>query len=93
MDDLISRQDAIDGLNEVICDHNITDFDAIATILDLPSEQRTGEWIQIESKGHKTNIKYLYKCSECGMVDWFDSNYCPECGAKMQTKGDDNHDI
>ena len=39
MDDLISRKAAIDALNEVVIDHSITDFDAIASILDLPSAQ------------------------------------------------------
>ena len=37
MDDLINRQAAIDALNEVVKDHSITDFDAIASILGLPS--------------------------------------------------------
>ena len=37
--DCISRQAAIDALNEVVKDHSITDFDAIASILDLPSAQ------------------------------------------------------
>ena len=39
MSDLISRQAAIDALNEVVKDHSITDFDAIASILDLPPAQ------------------------------------------------------
>ena len=39
MNDLISRQAAIDALNEVVKDHSITDFDAIASILDLPPAQ------------------------------------------------------
>ena len=37
--DTISRQEAIDALNEVVKDHSITDFDAIASILDLPPAQ------------------------------------------------------
>ena len=37
--DTISRQAAIDALNEVVKDHSITDFDAIASILDLPPAQ------------------------------------------------------
>ena len=39
MSDLIDRQAAIDALNEVVKDHSITDFDAIASILDLPPAQ------------------------------------------------------
>ena len=37
--DTISSQAAIDALNEVVKDHSITDFDAIASILDLPPAQ------------------------------------------------------
>ena len=39
MSNLIDRQAAIDALNEVVKDHSITDFDAIASILDLPPAQ------------------------------------------------------
>jgi hypothetical protein len=37
MSNLIDRQAAIDGLNDAVHEHNITDFDAVATILALPS--------------------------------------------------------
>ena len=43
--DTISRQAAINALNDAVHEHNITDFDAVATILALPSvtpKQRTG---------------------------------------------------
>lgn len=36
MSELIDRQAAIDGLNDAVHEHNITDFDAVATILALP---------------------------------------------------------
>ena len=43
-EDAVSRKDAIDGLNDAVHEHNITDFDAVATILALPlvtPKQRT----------------------------------------------------
>lgn len=48
---------------------------------------RYGKWIKIESKRY-----YWHECSECGYPppldrykhDWF-SDYCPNCGAKMDS--------
>ena len=50
MSDLISRQAAIDALNEVVKDHSITDFDAIASILDLPPAQPEPHWIPVTER-------------------------------------------
>ena len=86
--DAISRQDAIDALNDAVHEHNITDFDAVATILALPSitpKQRTGKWI-LDRSG-------AYCCSECmepcaGYVMMKPRDkFCKMCGAKM-TEGD-----
>ena len=88
MSDLIDRQAAIDALNDAVHEHNITDFDAVATILALPSitpKQRTGEWI-LDRSG-------AYCCSECmepcaGYVMMKPRDkFCKMCGAKM-TEGD-----
>ena len=63
MSDLISRQAAIDALNEVVKDHSITDFDAIASILDLPSAQPEQRWIPcgkcIHADGRHRRCKIL----------------------------------
>ena len=93
MDDLISRQAAINALDE-ICDreceypkkqravmcaacHLGSAFDAID---ELPSAERRGRWIENEFGAY---------CSECGLyayrsngIPW-KSNYCPICGASM----------
>ena len=46
-------------------------------------EVRHGKWIE----DHE-----FFKCSECGyLTDYRLSNFCPDCGAKMDGKvGDDN---
>ena len=78
MDDLISRQAAIDALRDATFD-----FESCEIVLkQLPSvqpEQRTGKWI----KG---------KCDKCGehapfyamASTYHESNFCPHCGAKME---------
>lgn len=89
--DVIYRQQAIGMVDDVpfIKEHPNIGLLWKAWLEDLPSAQRTGEWIWLGAKGYKTNTVNLYKCSECGITDWFEYNYCPACGAKMKNNGDD----
>ena len=95
MSDLISRQAALDAVNDCgIC---------IQKILDLPSaEPKKGKWT-IETIGeiprYRDSPIYepIYKCSCCGMTtesyvrfeepimpeDADFPRYCPNCGVKM----------
>lgn len=102
MNDLISRQAAIDALDGGF---NITGRKNAETIRDyingvakklreLPSAERRGRWIK---------DKNLYKCTACNdlltVAGWADCipekqiytafKYCPNCGAKMEGKDDD----
>lgn len=95
MDDLISRQAAIDALAKAMpslttpdgCgqfDHDIyiaqeTFVDSMQIIADLPSAERRGRWIDITKCGGYS----VFKCSECGDLQLEESYYCPNCGAKM----------
>lgn len=94
MDDLISRQAAIDALNhEYRCGDIISQCRieiAIDIINELPPAQpelKTGVWLTY------TNVPQymLCKCSACGadiLVPYAGKNmifnYCPNCGAKME---------
>lgn len=82
MDDLISRQDAIDAL---CTPHGI--LYPIRTIEELPSaERKKGEWIDMNT--FTTMYMPRYKCSICDV--WANkSNYCPNCGADMRGKADE----
>lgn len=103
-DDTISRQAAIDAMELLIKDlrkdavdimnfgHNYNHgvADAIATLKHLPSAERRGRWIYDEWKG--------WCCSECGNQAPFWclastqnlTDYCPNCGAKMEAKENEN---
>ena len=78
--------------NELLGNDNTT-FVELPTVLDIISEQpiadvqevRHGKWVFISG-----DLNYVdCKCSECNYVDKFVndtdffSNYCPDCGAKM----------
>ena len=99
MNDLISRQDAIDSLAKfvphAICDESTESYtngltDAYYLILQLPSvqpERKKGKWIRHDE------IKNVYggiciECSECGekyvVQHILDEKYCRNCGAKME---------
>ena len=98
MDDLISRQAAIDALIELSIQRDEWDneegfaqkrgFNAsICAIEDLPSAERRGRWIHrpVEEWGASN-----CKCSVCGTENFFPlllkggaDNYCGNCGARM----------
>ena len=99
MDDLISRQAAIDALDRLrestySVDYGIVDCDdAINTIAALPpTEPKKGKWIDDGSE-------LGCQCSQCGKtLDEYINcgteymtlteipKFCPNCGAKMEEK-------
>ena len=85
MDDLISRQAAIDEIKEIYEWHdNVTKERIIEHFERLPSAERRGRWIDIE---HAPNGLLYATCSACGKRQTIESvNYCGNCGAKMVEK-------
>ena len=49
-----------------------------------------GRWIWNEEG--EIDWEQFYRCSNCGVKEYWESNYCPNCGAKMDG-GDNNSDI
>ena len=89
--DIISRQAAIDVLGKIFpadpmrndYTKGITCGAALATeyIKQLPTAERKGHWIEL-----KCGSASLWKCSECGELFLEDFYYCPNCGARMESK-------
>lgn len=97
MNDLISRQEALDHYCDVcegvacidcpFCKDIIIGGCKLCDYIDnLPSAQKTGKWVYIGIRGRFPACE----CSVCGNVenaDWAvlsdNVNYCPNCGAKM----------
>lgn len=95
-DDCISRQDALDAMyalcnaDETLKDNPWRDnphIDAITdAIEDLPSvspQQKGGRWIRVDYDSNP-NIGNWH-CSLCQNISKL-SNYCPNCGAKMEVE-------
>ena len=66
-------KDVIDKINEIIDAVNVSTVDAEST--------KQGHW---EWDGYIYDAPW--QCSECGSFNEYDSNYCPDCGAKMGGK-------
>ena len=96
MNDLISRQAAIDAIHNLYAIHGsegswIDQKDAFKALNSLPSAEpvRHGKWVPktiiIGGRDHVSGMK----CSVCGEDplnaegDEFLTDYCPNCGAKM----------
>lgn len=89
MDDLISRQDAVNVCNNAIklweprlgCGPLIAVRDKLA---DMPSVGcKKGKWIKgVGENGVSTSLF----CSGCNLENrhWYEWNYCPHCGADMR---------
>ena len=61
---------------------------AISEIAPTIDPVRRGRWELEEEQKH---VELIYSCSECGCIAWGNeeiSNYCPNCGARMEESGD-----
>ena len=98
MNDLISREAAIDKLYKMLHDCFWADdeeLDAVITTLnDLPSaepERKTGRW---REHYDRDDCMYFWDCSVCHNIshktflDKTKYRYCPHCGAKMEGTGE-----
>ena len=98
--DLIKREDAITAIDETpfirrpILPHYIK-----AKIKQIPpAEEKQGEWIdkgwhgdwQFEIDG-RGNCWKAFECSNCNTTSKAQTNFCPNCGARMKG-ADDEHD-
>ncbi len=85
MSDLISRQAAYETLTEYYHHKEQIQHEALKEALDrVPSAEKHGKWVDIPHN------RFRHKCSECKNFapsyycgDENLTDYCPNCGAKM----------
>lgn len=96
-EDAISREAVIDGISKYFHDEyyqrtSIQDCrdclieDVITKLPSVTPQPKTGHWIE---HPHETgeNWEYSkYECSECHVWEEDDSDYCPNCGARMEIR-------
>ena len=102
MDELISRQEAIDSIMEEPSEVRYPAFYA-EKIRQLSPAQPTadvqelkhGRWLVLYDDDSPQDG--VWECSECGYLRFLDDcspmNFCPECGADMRKESDDAKEL
>ena len=82
-DEYISREAALTALQD--SDLFNTTERQLRAIRELPAadvaEVVHGRWIWNEEG--EIDWEQFYRCSNCGDKEYWESNFCPNCGAKM----------
>ena len=81
MNDLISRQMVLD-----LCHHHINGTVDANDIARLPSAEKTGHWKRISIDKYSEHAMYWYRCDRCGKDNLGNTDWCPNCGARMNGK-------
>ena len=91
-DEYISREAALTALQD--SDLFNTTERQLRAIRELPAadvaEVVHGRWIWNEEG--EIDWEQFYRCSNCGDKEYWESNFCPNCGAKMDGGNDDATD-
>lgn len=87
MDDLISRQAALDAIHEMFAKSLARERaeTAVKSVSSAQLEQRTGTWEERRVEGTDIWDRRRFYCSACG--DWQTYGtpaFCPNCGADMR---------
>ena len=83
-EDAISRQAVLSlwGLR-------LSDKEIYMAIHDMPSitpSRRKGHWVRVSIDKYSEHAHYWYKCDKCGQQHLGNTNYCPNCGAEMESE-------
>ena len=86
MDDLISRQAVLDAIAANCIwenEYSLTSGRIKKAVEGLPPvtpQPKTGRWIRTTDKAEHL----VWECDKCSWQQRFNTNYCPNCGAKME---------
>ena len=91
MDEYIKREYAVDAVLDVYCDTPDIDLSCEkfeAAILKIQAADvapvRHGKWLCVD-----TDTEQFFLCNRCKKKEYWESDYCPNCGAKMDGGNDD----
>lgn len=85
--DLIDREQVLKAIDDYTKGKPLYDYpwQIIEVIKSVPSAEKIGRWIFI---GEYTCIdgfmNRVWKCNQCGWKVVDDSDYCPNCGVRME---------
>ena len=92
MADLIDRQAAIDAIPKGEADIfencsrcTLLSQEEVVEILErLPSAEQVGRWELVDYLFGRYGGGIAFRCTNCGKSAYDKSNYCPNCGARME---------
>ena len=84
MDEYIKKEDIEqkiqDGLNNLVLGHDA--IEVLGMIYEMPDADvapvRHGRWLCVD-----TDTEQFFLCNRCEKKEYWESNYCPNCGCLM----------
>lgn len=91
MADYIKREDAKIILQRAWIEDPFRRQEAFDELNSIPSADVQpvvhGEWVnppkRKENVGFRNGFGIYYECSRCGFIEDYHTNFCPDCGARM----------
>ena len=73
-----------DGLNNLVLGHDA--IEVLGMIYEMPTADvapvRHGRWLCVD-----TDTEQFFLCNRCKKKEYWESDYCPSCGCKMDLEG------
>ena len=93
MDDLISRQAAIDAARDwyegLICGSFKGLEKRLRALPSAQPEPKRGRWHYSDGKPARIGLSFGVICDQCGTESEYCTNFCGECGADMRGEQDE----
>lgn len=89
--DSVSRQAVLQELtfigSEIDPDELTCIFrDRIEQLPSVRPQEQTGHWTRISMDRYTTHAQYWYECDKCGVHNLGNTDFCPNCGARMESE-------
>ena len=73
-----------DGLNNLVLGHDA--IEVLGMIYEMPAADvapvRHGRWLCVD-----TDTEQFFLCNRCKKKEYWESDYCPSCGCRMDLEG------
>ena len=82
---IIYMDDVIEAVEKNACNTQRI-MDAVNNLPPAKPEPKEGHWKKDETDDCPPVFRQFRICSVCGAIETSETNYCPNCGAKMTNK-------
>ena len=60
-------------------------YSTVCDLISLKAKENVGKWVKADSQQYFRKHYPAYACSNCNYRKGGKWNYCPNCGARMET--------